>query len=243
MPATEETCRHHIATAVARGLPEALSRQAITIIANGPTALDVDLRAIKGPTLAVNGAIRLFTDQGLAPTYWAACDPQALVADFLPDEPPMETIYLVASKCHPSVIEKLKGRDVRIWHVTAHPSEGLARVMGCTSITMCATWLLHRMGFTDFDYHGWDGCFIGGRHHASDDSQWDIEALEMDYDGEIVGDTTVGGRTFETARSWAAEAMDATLFFQLAERFDLGINIHGDGMFRYAREFTLRRTA
>src|SRR5215469_5748983 len=84
----------------ALGLPELRDfeyprEETLNIIANGPSARGAPL---DGPTLAINGALKLFTDMGRAPTFWTACDPQPLVADFLRN-PPEETVYLVASKC------------------------------------------------------------------------------------------------------------------------------------------------
>jgi hypothetical protein len=167
------------------------------------------------------------------------CDPQAIVADFLPEHPPRETIYLVASKCHPAVFEKLEkaGCNVRIWHLPDHPTPGKSHVALCSTITLCATWLMYRLGFTDFDYYGWDGCFMDGRHHAVGDADWGDPPLHLNYGGEIEGHEIVGGRTFATTRSWALEAEGAQQFFQLAKYFDIGVVLHGDGMFRYAKEF------
>lgn len=216
---------------------EAVTRRSLTIVANGPTARSADLiRLADSETLALNGSLKLFTDYGLAPTYWAACDPQAKVADFLPDNPPAETVYLVASKCHQSVFEKLKGRDVRLWHLMDHPAEGRSRIALASSVTISASWLMHRMGFTDFEYWGWDGCFLDGRHHASSNEPFPVPVLHLNYGGDIESGEVIGGRTFATTRTWAAEAKGAEQFFQLADYFDIGIKINGDGMFECARQ-------
>lgn len=242
LPCSVEVCRGNIADSIGSNLPEAVEKRRLTVIANGPSARDVDLRRLHGPTLALNGAIGLFVEQGLAPTYWACCDPQGLVADFLPDNPPMETIYLVASKCHRRVFEKLRGRDVRLWHLKDHPAEGRARVALAPSITISASWLLHRMGFTDFDYWGWDGCFIDGHHHAAHAADWShVEALLINFGGEVRGGEVLGGRTFATTKTWAAEKMGADQFFQLADYFGIGVTLHGDGMFRCAHEHMMNQ--
>jgi hypothetical protein len=236
-PLSDAVCQEHIAAALLRFLPEALCRRKLTVIANGPSALRVDLADIDGLTLALNGALKLFLDRGLAPTYWAACDPQALVADFIPDNPPKKTVYLVASKCHPDVFDKLKGCPVVVWHVSDQPVPGMARVPVEPSITLSASWLLHRMaGITDFVYWGWDGCYMDGRHHASIESDDAPAPLTLNYGGSFNQDGEVpkfeGGRDFPTTHAWAAEAMGANQFFQLAKYFDIGITINGDGLFR-----------
>ncbi len=239
-PLTDDICRAHISQSLALGLPEVLGRRRLAVIANGPSAREADLHALSSDrsTLAVNGAIKLFLDQGLAPTYWACCDPQHYVLDYLPADPPRGTIYLVASKCHPSVFERLKGCDVRVWHLLDQTTTGKAHVPLACSITLCATWLLHRMGFTDFEYWGWDGCIMDGRDHAAHDIAQGIE-LHINYGGKIVDGEVIGGRNFGTSRSWAAEAQSAEQFFQLAKYFDISVKLNGDGMFQCAQEFIL----
>lgn len=239
LPVSDNGCRAQIAATLARGLPEALSRRRLVVIANGPSALEADLSSL-GDTLALNGAIRLFTDKGLSPTYWACCDPQAVVADLLPDDPPKDTIYFVASKCHASVFEKLKDRKVFVWHLLDYPLPERACVALTSSITGSASWMMHRRyAYTDFEYYGWDGCFLGDRHHASDDSPYAGDTLEVVYGGTIVGDTIVGGEKFHTTKSWMAETHDALQFFQLVRYFGIEVTIHGRGMLRCAQKHIL----
>lgn len=242
LPCSDEVCQANIAVNLQRGLTEAVQRRNLVVVANGPSANYTAWASMAGlETLALNGSIRLFTDKGLAPTYWACCDPQEIVADFIPEEPPTDTIYFVASKCHPAVFEKLKGRDVRVWHLKDYAAAGRSRIVLASSVTISATWLMHRLGYTDFEYYGWDGCFMDGLHHASDSSSWCGAPLLINYGGEVVDGEVVGGRTFPTTRSWAFEASGATQFFQLAEYFDIEVTIHGDGMIRAARDYLLQK--
>jgi hypothetical protein len=168
VPCNGDELAANIAHALSLGLPEFddAPLKTLSVIANGPSATLYDFDA-PGPTLALNGALKLFTDRGKAPTYWACCDPQALVADFLTD-PPMSTIYLVASKCHPLVFQMLQGRDVRLWHIDDHPmvKEGHRAVSVASSVTLCAMTLMSRFGFRHFETYGWDACFYGTEHHA-----------------------------------------------------------------------------
>lgn len=239
LPVGADICLQQIGASIARGIPDAVERCALTIVANGPTARQVDLRGIETATLALNGSLKLFVDQGLAPTYWAACDPQERLADLLPDNPPEDTLYYVASKCHPAVFEKLKDRQVCLWHLCDHPAPGRVRQALACSVTISASWLMHRLGFTDFEYWGWDGCFVDGQHHAGASDWPDVPVMHMNYGGKIQNGEVLGGRTFATTRSWAAEAKGADQFFQLAEYFDIGIKINGDGMFNSSRQAIL----
>jgi len=235
-PVADDVCNEQIASSLKRNLPEAVTRKKLNIIAGGPSASDVNLWNLEGPTLALNSAMRLFKN-GLYPTYWAACDPQEEVAGLIPDNPPDRTTYFLANKCHPNLFRKLQGRDVRLWHLKDYEADGKSRIALCSSITMCAAWLMHRLGYTDFEFYGWDGCYMDGRHHATVDDDWsEKEVLTLNYGGDVSGDEVIGGRNFQTTRTWAAEAQGAQQFFQLADYFDIGINIHGDGMIAHVHQ-------
>jgi len=209
-----------VTAALALGLPDVAWRperaDALTIVANGPTARQASLG---GTTLALNGALKVFTDQGLAPTYWAACDPQALVADFLTDAP-VSTTYLVASKCHPDVFRALAGHKVLVWHIddfsTWELVKDLEPIMSAVSITICSFELMHRLGFRRFETWGWDGCFMDGKAHATDQPGSDV-----------LKTVTLEGRAFETTGPWALEAQDAMNKLRLSP-YD--VTIHGDGL-------------
>ncbi len=242
-PVGDEECRRNIAASLNRNIPDAVRRRKLIVIANGPTARNVDLHTIKDQTLALNGSIKLFMEQGLAPTYWAGCDPQEVVSTFLPDNPPSETTYFVASKCHIAVFKKLADRAVYLWHISDHKAPGHWHIAPSCSVTITACWLMNRLGFTDFEFWGWDGCFMDGRHHASNNDDWSaIPVISLNYGGELEGGQIIGGRTFSTTRSWAAEARGAEQFFQLAEYFDLSIKIHGDGMMECARKSVMDKS-
>lgn len=235
-PCSDDVCNANIAKSLALHLPEVRIRKRLTVVAGGPSAKYA--LPCEGDTLALNGALKLFTRQGLSPTYWACCDPQDFVADFL-KEAPFDTVYLVASKCDPSVFERLALHRLRLWHVKDYPAEGKFRQVLAESVTMSAMWMMFTaFGYTDFNIWGWDGCYIDGEHHAGD-GEVNQKGISLNYGGKIIDGEVIGGRTFETTRTWAAEARGAEQFFQLAEYFDIGVTIHGDGMMKACRQSIL----
>lgn len=234
-PVSDEGCNAQIARSLGSGLVDATPRKAITVVANGPSA---KLAPLTGTTVALNGALRLFNRAGIAPTYYACCDPQELVAEFLADAP-KATTYLVASKCHPAVFLALTGHAVRLWHLKDFEADGRLRTPLCSSVTLSAMWMLTRLGFTDFEVYGWDACYLDGEHHAGDaapDYTQQPNFVRLNYGGELVAGEVIGGRTYDTTRTWAAEARGAEQFFQLADYMDLRVNIHGDGMIKAVRQ-------
>jgi hypothetical protein len=218
-PCDTGTLVEHVRRSRSLGLPEleqAPERpERLRLIANGPSALGASL---SGLTMACNGALKLFTGQGLAPTYWIACDPQELVADFLVDAPEATT-YLVASKCHPAVFDRLKGRDIIVWHVGDESTDGAdlpLRIPTATSVTLCAMSVAHSLGFRDIETWGWDGCYFNGADHA----------VPQAHDGQVITNW-VGDLSFTTTPTWCAEAVDARLQLEAAP---YNVAVHGGGM-------------
>src|SRR6201995_1683416 len=87
LPVSAEELRGNVAHALTLGLPEMTQepRRAgrLSLAATGPGFSGMPRST--GPVLAVNGALGLLSARGEAPEFWAACDPQALIADFLAD--------------------------------------------------------------------------------------------------------------------------------------------------------------
>lgn len=235
-PVADDGLVSNVTSALARGyleLPPAgvapVQAERLTIVANGPSALQLDLPT-QGPTLALNGALKLFTDKGVAPTFWAACDPQALVADFLTD-PPDETVYLVSSYCHPDVFEALKGKNVVLWHVNGFASWSLVGdrypLLTAPSISLMSFELGERVGFRGFDIWGFDGCYgADGADHAVPQKH------NRPHDITI----SVAGRNFASSRTWGLEGESLMNMFVDNPR---DVVIHGDGLFRAQLAFVL----
>lgn len=220
VPVADDGLALNVASALARGLPEIPAMlpepDLVTIVANGPSAREC---SFAGPTLALNGALRLFVERGTAPTYWAACDPQPVVAEFLKDAPE-STIYLVASKCHPSVFDALKDRKVLVWHVDDCGTWDLVKdrnaISTGVSITIVSFELMSRFGFSRFETWGWDGCYLNGQDHAAPQAHSGTD-LEMQ----------VGINRFRTTTTWALEAQDAYHKLTITPR---NVKVRGGGM-------------
>lgn len=221
-PLSGDVLVSHVKHALSLGLPELRQFEyawqgELTVVANGPSARQAPVSPFL-KTLAINGALKLFTDKGLAPTYWIACDPQELVADFLEDAP-KETTYLVASKCHPAVFEALKDRNVILFHIHDEPTnaltENLGHVSRAVSVTICCFEIMARLGWRKFDTWGWDGCVLDGQEHAVAQTNLGghIEIEHLDH-------------TYTTLPVWALEAQDA---IDALRGFPFPITIHGSG--------------
>jgi hypothetical protein len=231
-PLDDVAIRAHIQSALSRELTEvevaAPRKERLTIVANGPSALAAPLR--RSPTLAVNNALRLFVDRGLAPDFWIASDPQECVAEFLRDAP-RETVYLVASKCHPRVFDALRDRRVVLWHC-AEPATldllvGRLVIQTSITVTLCALNLMPVLGYHQLETWGWDGCYLAGRDHAA----------SQPHHADDITIHLGPKRQFASTKSWAAEAQEAVRLFQGTPRH---VKIRGGGMIgAILRQFAL----
>jgi hypothetical protein len=216
---TEEELRFQVSETLKRGLPEVKEglpkAGTLKVLANGPSA---EACPLYGPTLALNGALGLFTRKGLAPAYWAACDPQELVAAFL-SEAPKGTTYLVADKCHPKVFVALANHNVQTFHLNEIETEGLRTgptFFSGLSITMSIFAVMYWLGWRRFEVWGWDCCYYGAQSHA--------------VSQEVPPGTVqiqVGNKLFCSTPTWAAEAQAALQFINMS---GLDINIRGNGL-------------
>lgn len=209
----------HIRNALSLGLPYADQNQRrLNLIANGPSAACLPDDIHDADTMAINGALGL-----LDPTYWIACDPQALVADFL-HAPPRQTAYLVASKCHPAVFKALEDLDVRLWHVDDQEIPDHPTVPVACSATLCALSLAMRLGYRVIHVYGWDLCFSGLEHHATPNpmsSTPERVALELELgDGKPT-------QHFDTTATWVCEMKDAEKILPMLSWAGMQITIHG----------------
>lgn len=223
-PVPNEGLRENVRAALARGhreirLHARADTSPLRIIANGPSAAQYD--GGKWQTLALNGALSLFRE---GPHMWAGCDPQPELAEFL-THAPRDTLYLIASKCHPRVFETLEARGcaIALWHVYEPATadlltDRLAVGAGC-SITTCSFELGAHLGYRSFDVWGWDACFgSDGACHAGQFRDGGSERITVEVDET---------RQFPTTHSWALEVEDAR--HHLAG-FPFPITIHGGGL-------------
>lgn len=228
----------------ARSLPDAIPHRSCIIVSSGPSArsealwerlsdarLGGDPERI--PVVALNGALSLFGDRDLSPDYWACCDPQDLVNDFVPLDPPRGLTYLLATKCPENLFNRLKTHIVETWRV-AEPdipeTPGLMHVPTAVSITLVAQSLMRFKGFTRFEHYGWDCCYVDGRHHACDQPEPPVERLTFDLrdgtpeePGPLIAQYDING-------SWLAELKDAITQAHNMRVMGYSIVVHGNGL-------------
>lgn len=193
--------------------------------------------------MSVKGTHDFLIERGLAPDLFLTIDPRPR-ADQLKLKS-NDTIYLIASRCHPDLFKRLKDDKVILWHPYAVQDEaesifedrdakasGLTTfcIGGGTTSGMRAIHLSYAMGFRKFVLYGIDSCL-------APDGQ--TKRFNGDKSGKIV-DIRVGGykgedefvdddsRVFLTNMAMAQQAKDFERMYH--ELPNVTIESKGDGL-------------
>jgi len=196
----------------------------LTIACYGPSLADT-WQNIKGPVLSVSGAHDFLIERGIIPTWHADMDPRPHKAKHL-EKPHKDVEYLMATVCHPSAWKRLKGYNVKLWHVISskHTYEWVARfdgnnllVAGGSAIGLAAVHLGGVLGFRHFEIHGMDGSYKDGTRHAGEHFGHVHKSKVYEFDG----------REFRSSKIMMNSLVE---FINMAKGFPFFAVMHGDGL-------------
>lgn len=222
-------------SSIARRLPEATickpHNLTMSVAGGGPSLADTYME-MTGCICAINGSLKWLLDRDPvegANYFCGIMDAGEHIADMIVAHPDVR--YYVASHCDPSVFDKLKDYDVRLWHVTPNSmedEEGAEAILDDSYMQWCAIgggctmglrWidLGYFLGFRKFNLHGLDSSFRETTHaypDRADSKEW-IE---------------INGR--KTRLNFWAQVYD---FEELLERLweqdsNIQIEVFGDGL-------------
>lgn len=224
---SDESNIENIRINLQRGLPEfaptiVKNDGVFVIVGSGPSMpaqidrikIEVDLGR---PICAINGANDFLIENGITPDLFVTCDPRPMPQNF--KNPGQETIYLLASRCHPSSFERLKDHKVMLWHSWSHEKEcaelrGRLVVGGGTTSGLRAVNLGYVMGFRKFRLYGFDSCL----------KDKTVKRFTGEKAGQLI-DVIVNGEVFWCNAAGAQQARD----FQYLYKIFHGINIEALG--------------
>jgi SAM-dependent methyltransferase len=235
--ATEEQIRENIRHNVAQGWqqvePHPQQEIEVMIVGGGPSLKDFeddirDKRKNGVKLVTLNGAYNWCLERGIIPSATIVVDAREFNARFTKPILP-ECKYLLASQCHPSVIEGLPREQTYLWHVMGDLTDGVIKdiysvywpVPGGSTVLLRAIPLLRMLGFRKFHLYGCDSCLSDGQHHAFSQPENDDRA--------IVPIMVTGGRVFYCHPWMASQGKEfITLVEKLGDTFDM--IVYGDGL-------------
>jgi hypothetical protein len=181
-------------------------------------------------------------EQGIVPTYVAACDPDPIMADYLTKTHP-DVKYLIASGCADRVYDSLKHRNIILWH--CHSDEYADQMQGadpdyfgigggCT-IGLRGLSMAVVFGYQNIDFYGFDSCMDPEDpkegHHAYKFATKD-EVIGEIYEirvGSLYDGAENASRVYHCAGYQLAQAEQFKLFYsQYGKTFKP--TFHGGGL-------------
>lgn len=194
--ATDEDFTRNIEATLGRGytrLNEFIESQSGSISVCGfAPSLRETWRHLTGDVMACNRAHDFLIDQGVVPKWCLLMDPLEVVAEMV--TPHEEVTYLVASRCHESVFEKLRGAKVVVWHAAGDrpiipllEKHGVMEptVNGGTATVTRGMVLAVAMGYTDIHIFGADSSFAEGSDTHLKKSLVEERPMQVMVDGRL----------------------------------------------------------
>jgi hypothetical protein len=176
--------------------------------------------------VTVSGAHDFLIKREIIPDYHVECDPRPHKAKHINLQQDT-TKYLIASCCHPNMLEVLDGKDMSLWHMMdgPHSFEILDHidpdgwlVNGGGSVGLRAISLMYALGYRAFRIHGMDCSFASGAQHAGKHAGKRQNEIQV----------RCGSEWFETSGVMVTYAQQ---FFDMVERMpDAEFDLHGHGL-------------
>lgn len=187
-------------------------------------------KTISGDILAINGAIPYLVGERHIPRFAMIWDADPLCETFAVPHP--DITYLVATRCHQSVFDKLAGCKVITW--TAGGDQGVPELMakdglqaavingGSAGVTR-AIYLAYALGYRELHLHGADSSLSENETHIQ---------------GSIVPERTMrvffAGREFLTTPQYCAQVEELKTMWPIVHGNGATIHAHGEGFLPYA---------
>ncbi len=197
----------------------------ISVCGFGPS-LSSTYTQLRGDVWACNGAHNWLIERGIIPKFAMFWDPLEVVAKFV--KPHKDVIYMVASRCHPSVFEALEGYNYYVWHCAGDAClDGLLgeyqkvepMLPGGSAAVTRAMVIVTTMGYRKINLFGGDSSYDGEFTHVKE-SLVKEDALEF----------WVGGRKFMSTAWLAGQVQDFKILAPTLREQGNVIEFYGDGM-------------
>jgi uncharacterized Rossmann fold enzyme len=199
----------------------------VSICGFGPSLVNT-YAGITGDIAACNGAHNYLIERGIIPKFGVFFDADERMEQFV--TPHKGVTYLVASRCHQSVFDKLEGHKVIVWHVKGDngiidemlEERGIMEPMvhGGTAGVTRTMFLMHAMGYRELHLHGADSSYEGEHTHVKK---------------SIVPETSIevwaAGKWFKTTPWLCGQVEDIKILAPAMKEIGARLIVHGSGLF------------
>jgi hypothetical protein len=206
----------------------------VSIVGAGPS-IKQTWKELKGDVIACNSALKFLLDNGVVPKWSMLWDAHPLVATFA--EPHPEVTYLVATRCHPSVFERLKDCRVIGWYAGGDHNIAEFMSMRCINEPMInggsaavtrGMYLAYALGYRDLHLFGCDSCY-------SDEGDTHVNgSVVPEKDMRVWVGNGEGNRCFRTTPEWCAQIEEFKMIYANFHNYcGARIEVYGEGMLQH----------
>lgn len=232
---TSGELKHNIRDALSRGLPElglapCKHDGTFVIVGSGPS-IEFHIDQIKAdrdkgrPICAIKGAHDYLVERGILPDLFLTTEPRDRL--YQVKHKNKHTVYLIASRCPPSLFDHLKDCNVLLWHAWMDKPEtdeliamSKIGIGGGTTSGLRAVNVAYVLGFRNIRMYGMDSCLDEKGQKRADEGTMADEVKKIDV--------TVGGKTFLCNMAMAQQADDFQSLYDIMP--DMHIEVIGGGL-------------
>lgn len=206
----------------------------VSIVGAGPS-LAWTYKDLVGDVIACNSAHDFLISKGIVPKYAMLWDAHPVISGIV-STPHKDVTYLVASRCHPSVFEKLRGYKVVVFHALGDGclqkllieyKRNEPMVAGGSSSVTRATHVAGCLGYTkEMHLFGIDSCYSESRSHVAG-SLAKLDQFTI----------RVCGKWFTVSPWMALQAEDFKTLAPLLKGNGIRLIVHGTGLIPYVATF------
>lgn len=214
---------------------------ACSVVGSGPTIRETH-KDLVGDVLAVNGALKFLLEQGIVPKFSMIWDCDPICEKFAIPHP--DVTYLIASRVHPKVFERLKGCNVLVWHAAGdlnifelmNRPEVIAKqpcheplINGGTAGVVRGLYLMAILGYTEVNIFGGDSCYSeDGQTHAQGSlvAEKDI-TIAMGNDPPFY---------FRTTPEWCSQVEEYRAIYAIQTCSGMKLHVHGKSMLKHMHD-------
>lgn len=236
--ATEVEMNENVSATLKRGyesivpyLSKELDRP-VALCGSGPSLREHIEEVKKFDVFAVNSAHKFLLENGVVPKYTMIWDCDRICAQFAVPHP--DTTFLIASRCHPEVFERLKGCKVVVWHACGDHNildfmekNGVTEPLingGTTGITR-GIYVAFAIGYREFHLFGGDSSYKDDQSHVAG-SLVHEQRMRVMVNG--------GAKWFDSTPQWAAQIEEMKIMVPMFKQ-NAGTEMYAydDGMMGY----------
>lgn len=206
----------------------------VCVVGAGPS-IEETYKDLAGDVFAINSAIGYLISKNIIPKWAMIWDASPLCKDFAMPHP--EVTYLVASRCHPDVFERLKDCKVIVWHaagdhdivnimnkpeVIAKQKESEPLVNGGSAGVTRGIFVANALGYNDIHIFGADSSYQEDKTH--------INGSLVPEKDMIVSIGSNPPTWFRTTPEWVAQVEEYRGIFLMMTHHNIKLEVHGTGL-------------